>query len=123
MSTIRPVVNWQSPEKTPEVKKGEIQIFWLAVKSKARNGNEWRKYTFPAYYINKPLEYADDDIDKMEPLDDDHHVDTDGYPISSIGWHNELEHADFSGYYEPISFREDYVLLGWGEYLTPEPPK
>ena len=115
---IRPVVDWQSPETTPNVPKGETKTFWIATRFKRRG--EWKTAVFDAQYVNKPLEYAEDDIEKEYPLDDDHFVNEDGEAMEAIGWHSLMEHADFHGYYEPIVFSEDRELLGWGEYQKPK---
>lgn len=115
---IRPVVDWQSPQTTPDVPKGETKTFWIAVQFKRKG--EWHKSVFDAQYVNKPLEYAEDDINCECPLDDEHFVSHDGDPIEAVGWHSVMEHADFSGYYEQIIFNEDRELLGWGDYLKPE---
>lgn len=121
MKNIKPIVDWQDPETTPNVDKYSKDLFWIAVKSKVGSAEgEWRVFVYPAYFINKPLEYSEDDLDKIEPLDDDHHVDVDGYPVAAVGWHSELSHADFCNYYEKISFRDEYALLGWAEYEPPE---
>nr|WP_319552409.1 hypothetical protein [uncultured Vibrio sp.] len=116
---IRPVVDWQSPEATPNVPKGETKTFWLAILRKRRDGSQ-AVMVLDAQYVNKPLEYAEDDIAKECPLDDECFVSEDGDPIESVGWHCLMEHADFDGYYRPISFDENYELLGWGEYITPD---
>jgi len=116
MKQLTPQVIWQLPSKTPEVPKGENHLFWIAVQSQWSAGEQPRTLVYLANYINKPLELDDDG----EPLDDDCHVNTDGDPISAIGWHNQYDHPDFSGYYEPIQFNEQLKLLGWAEYLPPE---
>ncbi|TDF41939.1 hypothetical protein EYS14_03585 [Alteromonadaceae bacterium M269] len=116
----KPIVNWQSPDTTPEVGKGKTDIFWIAVNYKREDA--WHTTVFDAQYVNKPLEFAEDDTEKEYPLDDDCFFDMDGDPIESIGWYRLLEHADFNGYYEPITFRESYVLLGWAKYQKPEYP-
>ncbi|WED23048.1 3'-5' exoribonuclease [Vibrio sp. JC009] len=114
----KPVIDWQSPETTPDIPKGETKTFWLATRYKRKD--KWHTAVFDAQYVNKPLEYAEDDSDKECPLDDEHFVDCDGCPIEALGWHSLKEHADFHGYYEPIVFNEERELLGWGEYLAPE---
>ena len=55
---IKPVVDWQSPEITPNVPKGETKTFWLAVSSNIRG--EFKTFVFDAQYVNKPLEYAEE---------------------------------------------------------------
>lgn len=114
----KPVVEWQSPETAPDVLKGETKTFWLAVSSKVKDG--FKTFIFDAQYVNKPLEYAEDDIECEFPLDDECFVTIDGYPIDSVGWHSVREHEDFDGYYTKISFNENYVLLGWAEYEKPD---
>lgn len=115
---IRPVVHWNSPETIPDVPKGETKTFWLATRYKRRG--EWVEVVFDAQYVNKPLEYAEDDDEKEWPLDDDHFVNEDGEPIEATGWHSLMEHADFHGYYEPVVFGDDREFLGWAEYQKPE---
>ena len=110
------MVDWQSPETIPVVPKYGIEVFWLAVEATIKG--EKQIVVFDALYINKPLEYENSDDE--EPLDSDYHVDLDGHPIQAIGWHRALEHEEFSNYYEQINFNDDYVLLGWGEYLKPD---
>lgn len=111
---IRPVVNWQSPEAMPNVAKGEVEKFWLAMRIKRKG--EWFTTVIDAQYVNKPLEYDEDG----DLLDDDCFVNEDGDPINALGWHHVMEHADFDGYYEPIEFDAERELLGWGQYLKPE---
>ncbi len=115
---IRPVVNWKKPEQIPHVEKGETVTFWIAVRYKRKD--EWETSIFDAQYVNKPLEYADDDLDNECPLDDDHFCNEDGEAMAAEGWFNLLNHPEFSSFYEPISFSDDYELLGWGDYLKPE---
>lgn len=115
---IKPVVDWKSPETTPSVPKGETKTFWLAVGSSIRG--EFRTFVFDAQYVNKPLEYAEDDIGCECPLDDECFVTSDGDPIECIGWFDVRNHQDFDNYYEPLSFNEDYTLLGWAEYEKPD---
>ncbi|MBD1583472.1 hypothetical protein [Pseudoalteromonas sp. S16_S37] len=115
----KPIVDWQPPEKTPDVKKGEANSFWVAVR-RNHNGSSW-DCIFDAQYVNKPLEYASDDPDKEEPIGD-YFEDSDGMPVSAIGWHNTLNHPEYSSYYEPITFDENNVLVGWGKYLKPDFP-
>ena len=114
----KPIVNWQSPETVPNVPKDETETFWVAVKRKTQTG--WRKFVFDAQYVNKPLEFEEDDTEKQFPLSDDYFVDEDGQPTECVGWFSLREHADFSGYYEPLTFNSEYILLGWGKYQTPE---
>ena len=113
------VVDWKKPEETPAVNKYDMETFWVAVKYTNPKG-EVVNLVFDALYINKPLEYASDDKDFENPLDDDHHVDVDGYPVSSVGWHRPLNHADFSNYYEKLNFSSNYEFLGWADYIKPE---
>ncbi len=108
---VRPVVAWKSPTITPDVPKGEAKAFWVAVKYKRKEG--WDIVAYVAQYVNKPLEYADDDLYKERPLDDAHFVDCDGYPIAVVGWYG------LTSYCEPEDFDDKRVLLGWGEYLKP----
>lgn len=109
MKQKAPDVAWQPASKTPEVHKGELQLFWIAVKT------DQGVAVYLANYINKPLELDEND----DPVDDDHFVDTDGQPMAAVGWHNEYDHPDFSGYYEKMQFNEHRELLGWAEYVPP----
>lgn len=111
-------VNWNKPDTTPDVKKYDYKEFWIAAERHYPN-HEPKVFVHSAFYVNKPLEYAEDDVDFEEPLDEYHFVTSDGEPIECVGWFNCKEHAEFDGYYEPISFNEDYTLLGWAEYETP----
>lgn len=113
--SLVPKVNWQPPELIPDVPKYDMALFWIAVES--TNNSEERPVTvvFAANYVNSPL-----DLDENgEPINGNHHVDDDGEPIGSVGWHNEYDHPDFNGYFQPICFNERYKLLGWAEYVTP----
>lgn len=113
-----PVVNWQSPEKTPEVKTDEVKEFWVAVRFQKKDG--WGDAVFSAQYVNKPLEYADDDPDcENEPVND-FFVTCDGEPMESVGWFSVKSHSEFEDYYQPIFFNKEYILLGWAEYIKPE---
>lgn len=114
---VKPTVNWQSPLSIPVVQKGDSDVFWLA--TRIRRGNDWAVVVFDAQYVNNPLEYADSDIEKEEPLGEPFYTE-DGEPIDAVGWHSVMEHVDFNGYYEPIVFDENRELLGWGLYLKPE---
>lgn len=114
----KPVVNWQSPETTPEVEKYESESFWIAVKSLVKDG--WRESVFEAQYVNKPLEYDESDSDCENPLDDNHFVNVDGEPMEAVGWYCVRDHSEFSDFYEPITFGKEYVLLGWGNYIKPD---
>lgn len=113
----KPVVNWQSPELVPQVKVGESETFWIAVQ---RHGNGASPiYVFDAQYINMPLNYAPDDIHKEDPVGE-YCEDSCGYPVDTVGWHSTLNHPEYSSYYEPISFDENNVLMGWAKYQKPE---
>jgi hypothetical protein len=109
-------IKWQSPGSVPDVQLGGEKLFWLAVKS-IRDGVE-REHTFPANYLNKPKlfdsegEITEEAADWLFGNEDDAYIET-------IGWYDEKEHADYSGWYEPIVFNENYVLLGWAEYNAP----
>lgn len=115
MKQLTPQVNWQLPSLTPDVPKGENHLFWVAVQNQWRAGEQPKTSVYLANYINKPLALDDDG----EPLDDDCHVDTDGNPVSAIGWHNQYDHPDFNGYYEKMQFSDKCKLLGWAEYKPP----
>lgn len=116
MPNIRPSVEWNKPELIPSVEKGEMQLFWIAVLSQWNPDQEPKQHVFLAHYVNKPLE-LDEDGESILP---DPFEDCDGDYVSAVGWHDEHNHPDFNGYYEPITFNEQYKLLGWAEYLPPE---
>ena len=116
MSNNKLVVEWKSPELTPDVKKYDQELFWIAVRSKWSDSEPSRTSVYLAHYINKPLELDEDG----EPLSDDCFVDTDGAYMDAVGWHDQYEHHDFSGFYQKVNFSEKLVLLGWAEYQPPE---
>lgn len=115
MKPLPPQVIWQLPSITPEVPKGENQLFWVAVQTRWSEGEQPKTEVYLANYINKPLELDDNG----EPIDDEHFVDTDGQPMSAVGWHNQYDHPDFNGYYEKMQFSDKCKLLGWAEYQPP----
>lgn len=110
-----PVVFWRSPNEVPPVKKFEKELFWIAVRHQRSADKDPKHAVFLAHYINKPLEFDEYD----EPIDPDPHVNEDGDYVKAVGWHNEYDHHDFSGYYQPIEFNDQYQLLGWAEYVPP----
>ncbi|NAW78339.1 hypothetical protein CAG61_08440 [Vibrio sp. V34_P3A8T189] len=118
LKDIKPVVHWNSPKIKPDVPKGEAKTFWLAARHK--RADTWVELVFYAQYVNKPIEFAEDDIEQECPLDDSHLVTIDGDPVEAIGWYSLMNHPEFSTYYEPIVFNDQYELLGWAEYRTPE---
>lgn len=116
MKTQPPVVLWRSPDEVPPVEKFGMGLFWVAVQSQRKPTDKPKHSVFLAYFMNKPLELDSDG----ESNDPDPHVDCDGEYVEAIGWHSQYEHYEFSsGFYEPITFCEQYLLLGWAEY---EPP-
>lgn len=114
MST-KPIVDWQSPDSVPDVPKDETETFWVAVEFTRGNG-ETSRCVYDAQFVNKPVEFDEEG----EPLSDDYFVTEDGDPVSAVGWHSLKEHADFDGYYDPLPFSDDYVLLGWAVYEKPD---
>lgn len=107
-------MKWQKPEVTPIVPVGGEQEFWVAVEV-SRNENPPKIYTFLAQYQNRPYEEGVLDEDDDEAL-----VNVDGEYVSSVGWVMLKSHVEFDNYYEPISFNNNYKLLGWAEYVPPE---
>ena len=115
MKTQAPVVLWHSPNELPQVEKFGSELFWIAVKWRRKTGSEPKVSVFLAHYFNKPLDLDSDG----EPSDPDPHVNPDGEYVEAIGWHSKYEHYEFSGFYEAISFNENYQMLGWAEYVPP----
>lgn len=115
MNTQQTIVNWNKPSETPQVEVGTTKEFWIAVESRYPN-RQVRQYVFCAQYVNMPV-YIDDE---GEPNTDDYLVTVDGEPFHAVGWHSVKNHADFDNYYEPLTFNEEYVLLGWADYIKPE---
>lgn len=109
------IVNWNSPQNTPLVEEGSTKEFWIAVETNYPNREKTRR-VFSAQYVNMPVETDDDG----EPNTDNYLVDCDGEPLSCVGWHSVKDHADFYDYYEPLSFTDEYKLLGWADYIKPE---
>ena len=109
-------IKWQSPDTAPDVELGGNEQFWLAVKS-IIHGVE-REYTFLANYLNKPKLFNDDGEITVESADWLLSND-DSYEVEAVGWHDSKEHPEYSCWYEPITFNENYVLLGWAEYNAP----
>ena len=109
-------IKWQLPDTTPDVELGGEKGFWIAVKS-IRDGVE-REHTFLANYLNKPKlfngdgEITDESADWLLSNDDSNEVE-------AVGWHDSKEHPEYSCWYEPITFNENYILLGWAEYNAP----
>ena len=120
----QPLVNWQPPESTPVVEKGESLECWLAVEVKTKSFSKedgkpqeagTRIVTFISQFVNKPV-VVDDNGDTDT---DDYLVSVDGDPWSAVGWHSIKNHADFDDYYEPLAFSDSYKLLGWAYYTPP----
>lgn len=106
-------LNWNSPDKTPEVEIGTEEEFWIAVDSRYSG----KTHVFLAYYQNRPLDLDEDGY----PIDEDVCLyDTNSEPIASVRWTHLKEHECYENYYTPIEFSEDYVLLGWAEYQEPK---
>lgn len=119
MNNVAPIANWIKPEVLPEVELYEVKTFWVAVKTirTDRAGTAIEKqFVFPAQYVNKPL-ILDGDGDYEN---DDYFVNEDGEPVSCIGWHSEMDSSEFDGWYPSLPFSDEYILLGWAEYLKPE---
>lgn len=108
------VVDWQKPESTPVVEVGSEKEFWIAVEA-TRSNKPAKIYTFLAQYQNRPYEEGEEEFSGDEPL-----VSVDGEYISSVGWVTCKQHTEFDNFYEPISFNDNYKLLGWAEYVAPE---
>jgi hypothetical protein len=104
------VNDWNEPDSIPSVAKGTEDLFWVAVDSR----HSGKVHVFMAYYQNRPLEYHEDGV-----LVDDALYDTNGDPVDSVGWVDCKEHYEFDDYYTPLSFDDDYKLLGWKECLVP----
>lgn len=109
-------VKWQSPDTAPDVELGGEKEFWIAVKS-IRDGVE-REHTFLANYLNKP-KLLDDEGNVTDECVDWLLSNDDSNEVEAIGWHSSKEHAEYSNWYEPITFSENYALLGWAEYNAP----
>lgn len=109
-------VKWQSPDTVPDVELGGEKEFWIAVKS-IRDGVE-REHTFLANYLNKP-KLLDDEGNVTDECVDWLLSNDDESEIEAVGWYESKEHADYSGWYEDITFNENRVLLGWAEYNAP----
>jgi hypothetical protein len=115
MSNNAPHVDWNKPEVIPEVKKYGNKLFWVAVQSQFSGAELPKVSVYLANYINSPL-----DLDENgEPINPDHHVDDSGEPIGSVGWHNQYDHPEYNGFYQPICFGDQIKLLGWAEYIPP----
>lgn len=112
-SQQKPVVIWNNPETVPNVKIGEEELCWIAVES------DGKVFTFSAYYQNRPL-ITNEDGDLINGCDDwALSNEWDGY-IDSVCWvHNRL-HTDYDHCWEQIKFDNEYKLLGWAKYETPE---
>ena len=108
------VVEWQKPESTPVVEVGDEKEFWIAIEA-TRPNKPAKIYTFLAQYQNRPYEEGEEELNGDEPL-----VNVDGEYISSVGWVMCKQHTEFDNFYEPISFNDNYKLLGWAEYVAPE---
>ena len=104
------VVEWNRPDKIPDVAKGEEQPYWIAIKN-----DKGKIYVFMALYQNRPLELDE----HGDPLNDSVLVDPDGEPINSVGWVEAKKHAEFDDFWELIHFNKNYKLLGWAEYVPP----
>ena len=109
-------INWQSPESVPYVELGGERLFWLAVRS-IRDGIE-RERTFLANYLNKPklLDESGEITDEASDWLLSNEWETD---VEAVGWFSSKEHPDYSDWYEPFTFDETYILLGWAEYNAP----
>lgn len=104
-------MKWNLPTVNPDVSLGDEKEFWIAIYSERTN----KEHVFIAQYQNRPFDEESDDY-----LEDYVLHTPDGDPIDSVGWVTCKEHSDFDNFYEPITFNEQYRLLGWAEY---EPPK
>ena len=98
-------LKWNKPSQVPKIMTGTEELFWVAVQSKYSEEPK----VFLAFYQDRPLEEDNDDC----------LINVDGEAISSIGWVDCKEHCDFADYYTPLGFDNDYVLLGWAEYVPP----
>ncbi|BCE02960.1 hypothetical protein [Marinicellulosiphila megalodicopiae] len=107
-------LKWNNPETTPTVKLGTEELFWIAVQSSRRE----EPFVFLAYFQNRPCDTAianDDGPVEHWAVSNEH----DGY-VSSVGWVENKAHYDYSEFYEPLEFNDDYKLLAWAEYIAPK---
>jgi hypothetical protein len=109
-------LTWNKPESTPVVEHGTEEFFWIAVESRFNKDKKPKVFVFLALYQNRPLSLDEDG----NPDNDDYLSDTSGEPIESVGWVENKSHYDFEDFYVPLSFNDDYKLLGWAEYVAPE---
>lgn len=109
-------IKWQSPTTVPDVELGGEKLFWLAVKS-IRNGVE-REHTFLANYLNKP-KLLDENGEITDEANDWLLSNEWENDVEAVGWFSSKEHPDYSNWYEPFTFKETYILLGWAEYNAP----
>ena len=108
-------VDWKAPDTLPEIPEGTEEHFWLAVEVTKPNKPVEIK-TFLGQYQNRPLnQNAEVPLGDEEPL-----VNTDGDPVSSVGWVACQSHYDFDNFYEFINFSDEYKLMGWAEYEAPD---
>lgn len=106
-------VEWNSPERPPQVSEFNNATFWISVESK----HTGETHVYDAVYMNYPLILDDDE----EPLGDCLCT-GDGDAVEMVGWANKIYHPDFADYYELIQFSDQCILKGWAEYKTPESP-
>jgi hypothetical protein len=86
-------------ERLPDVPEGDEQEVIVCVQ-RAHNG---KRYVFSARYLNKfPLFCGDEE------------------PLLATGWHDVKEHADYDGWYEPLSLSDGDEIVGW-QPLPPAP--
>lgn len=99
---------WNKPDSIPVVGLGEEEKYWVAVEL---NG---QVRVWDALYQNRPA------FDEKGEAYDFALVSEHGEEVDSVGWVQNKSHFDFENFYEPISFGESCVLLGWAEWSEPE---
>lgn len=105
-------LKWNRPEAIPDVELGCETLFWIAV----HLGSSNKQHVFLAHYQNRPVTFDEDGY----PLEDWALTNEDGGEFGSVGWVSRREHNDFDGYYEELTFNDEYKLLGWAEYVPPQ---
>lgn len=103
-------------DRLPVVEVGDEVHCFLARKHKKTG----KVFVICAYYSNKPL---DGDFDEDEDdLPDWVLRNSDGEPVSMVGWCEKGVHCDFDGYYENLT--DEYCeTIAWQEIKYPAPPK
>ena len=96
---LRAEAAWRTITEVPEVKPECAAEFIVAA---SYDGG--KPFVTTCFYLNHM--YLDTEDDRLLELYDE---DKEGVPFS--GWHWRKEHADYDGFYEPLT--KYHVILGW----------